>query len=452
MNNFTQSYADSRGNSSKATGYELHSFDITNDRGEIRDIKGLVGFFKITESLFASSLVLEVGIRDEVNFFEEFGINGNEFIDISLDVKALDIVRPLNKRFYIVKYNHYQKTDDAQVQAYTFTAVSEHAYVAPLKSISRHVSGSTDSIIETIFKDDLNTPLLVEGDCQSSFDGILTIDNPLRAATKLVEKTFDANNTPFLLFERITGSVHLTSLSELTDLDKNPIYKEFEQKSEFESDPGTDAEYFERSSHMQNITSKLSLSPSYQAKAGTYASENRYIDLGTKTYRKHIFDAGNHLKVENTVSKQIVVTDTQPVVDKRRSEGASPLNKIPGARINYNYVNRYSVNGQPNISELIERNRHLSESYISSYDVCTHKFNTLGDLFLNPGRVLQLRFPKATDPAVYKEFSGKSITETYDKTLSGNYMIFKTTHSFQEGIYTTEVLAKTDSLKQELTL
>lgn len=447
MNNLNRSYSDSKGNSLRATSYEMHAVDITNASGMTRDIRNMVGFTKIHEGLLENTLVLEMGIRDEVNFFEEFGISGNEYIDLKISVTALDVVQEINLRFYIVTYEDFVKGKDQQVQVYTFTAVSEFAYIAPLKNISRFVSGSTVSTIKRIFMDDLNwKKILIEGNCQSSFDGIINICNPLEAVDTVLTQTFDDKNTPFLCFQRLNGFVTLASLSDLASQD---VYKEFIQKSELESNPNTPEEFYERSTQMKNLSSKISLSPSYQATDGVYASENRYIDIGTKTFRSHIFDAAKHLKAENTTSKRLALSDSAAVSDKRRSETAEGFNRIPSARINTCVVNRHAYNGFSNIADLREKQQHLSNAYLYSYDVCTHTFEVEGDPLLNPGRICKLLFPKATDPAIYKEYTDKSITETYDTVLSGNYMIFDAIHNFVDGKYTTELTMKTDSLNQE---
>ena len=447
MNNYTRTYGDSKGNSTKDSSYELLSATITNNKGDSRDIRNMVGFMKIHEDIFDASLILEMGIRDEVNFFEEFGISGNEYIDLEVNTTALDVTQEIRLRFFIATYNDFQKGKDQQVQVYTLTGVSEFAYIAPLKTISRYVTGSVTSIIQRIFRDDMNWDRIdILGNDQAAYDGIIPVTNPLAAAMSILQKGYDENNTPFLAFQTLSGRVNIASLSYLTNQD---VYKEFIQKAELESNPNTAEEFFERSTQMQNLSSQINLAPTYQAADGIYASENRYIDLATKTYRKHIFDASKHLKADNTTSKRLVFEDSAAVSDKRRSETASSLNKVPGAKINTSIVNRNTFGGFTNISELTERNKHLSNAYLSSYDICTHQFSVMGDPLLNPGRICKLLFPKATDPATYKEFTDKSITETYDLVLSGNYMIFKTVHNFVEGKYNTELTLKTDALNQD---
>jgi hypothetical protein len=441
-------YADSKGNSTRSSGYELIKVELTNVDGLTKDIKGLVGYTKIHEGLFNPTLVLELGIRDEGNFFEEFNLTGNEVIDIEIETKALDLEQTISLRFFVVKYEDFVKGKDGQVQVYTLTAVSEFAYIAPLKTISKYVSGNSTNIIDNIFKNDLNTGIVIKGDCLSTFNGIIPISNPLKAALKIKKLSFDANNTPYMLFQRLNGLVYLQPLSFITDLDENPVYKSIHHKSEIESDSNTPEEFFERSTSMNELTSKINISPSYQAKQGQYASENRYIDIGTKTYRKHIFNAAEHLKAENTISKKLDNKGKEQST-KSSNETSNPFEKLPGARINYQYTNKLAFEGFNSMAELSEKNKHLSDAYLSAYDVCTHRFSLFGDPLLNPGRCLELLFPKATDPATYKENTDKSITEQYDKLLSGNYLLFNTSHVFKDNIYTTECIVKTDSLKEE---
>ena len=441
-------YSDSKGNSTKSSSYEYVGIEMTNVEGITKDIKGMVGFIKIHESLFSPSLVMEMGIRDEANFFEEFNITGNETIEIEIETQALDITQTIKHTFFVTEYNDFLKGEDAQVQVYTLTAISEFAYIAPLKTISRAVRGTTTSIIKKIFNEDLNHKrLIVKGKPQSSFDGIITIDNPLRAALKILKQSFDSHNTPYMMYQQLNGKVYLSPLSYLADPDENPIYKTLQYKTSIESNPGTFEEYYERSTTMQDLKSQISVAPSYQAKQGVYASENRYIDIGNKTYRKHIFNAKDHILPENTISKRLNTSDTQEVSDKRSAETASPFEKIPGAHIRYQYVNSFAFDGFESITALAEKNQHLSRSYKTAYDTVTHTFNLLGDPLLNPGRSVELLFPKSTDPQTYKESTGKSNTEEFDKLLSGNYLIFQTTHTFSDSVYSTEVVAKTDSIK-----
>ena len=450
---FNRSLVDEKGNSITNSSYQLALCVIENVDGDQRDISSMVGYIKIHESLFSPSLVCEVGIRDEANFLEEFNITGNEVLYIDIETKSFDLENTLSHKFYVQEYNDYARNaENSQVQAYTLVAVSEHAYFAPLKTVSRTISGTNVSIIERIMKDDLNViKFATFGECGTQFDGNINISNPLKAAMSVLNTAADINRTPYFLYQDLSGFVQLTSLSYINDRNENPIYKTFVSKQKLITTPGTHANYLERSTQMLKVNSNIGLAPSLQAKKGAFASENRYIDIATKNYRKHIFDSAKSLKSEHTTSKK-AAEQGQSVKNKRESEAGSPLNKIPQANIAYHYVNRSSYNGPKNMNELAEEQSHISRAYISNYDACSHSFNVMGDVFLNPGRTIGLHFPKATDPLIYKDYTGKSDTEVYDLMLSGPYLIFSAIHTFKDGVHDTEIVAKTDSLQPETTL
>ena len=450
---FNRGVADEKGNSIANSTYKLPLCIIENVNGDTRDISSMVGYIKIHESIFAASLVCEVGIRDESNSLEEFNITGNEILHIEIDTKSFDFENTLSYKFYVQEFNDYARNaENTQVQAYTLVAVSEHAYIAPLKTISRKISGTNSSIIERIMKDDLNVSKFAAfGKCGTQFDGNINISNPLKAAMSVLDTAADINRTPYFLYQDLSGFVQLAPLSHINDRDENPIYKTFVSKQKLITTPNTHANYLERSTQMLKVNSNIGLAPSLQAKKGAFASENRYIDIAKKTYRKHIFDASKVLKSEHSTSKKDV-TYGQVVKNKRESETGSPLNKIPQANIAYHYVNRSAYNGPKNMNELAEEQAHISRAYISNYDACSHSFTVMGDVFLNPGRTVSLHFPKATDPLIYKGYTGKSDTEVFDLMLSGQYLIFSCVHTFKDGVHETELVAKTDSLQPETTL
>ena len=444
---------DDKGNSLANSAYQLTGCIIENVAGQSRDIRSMIAYTKIHESLFSPALVCEIGIVDQANFLEEFNITGNEILFVEIAVKSFGVERVLSYKFYVQEYNDYARnSNDTQVQAYTLIAVSEHAYIAPLKTVSRTISGSSTSIVNRIMKDDLNVSDFIEfGKCGTQFDGNINISNPLKAAMRVVNTAADINRTPYFLYQDLSGVVQLSPLSYINDRDQNPVYKTFRNTRHLDTTPNTHANYLERSTQMLEVNSNIGLAPSLQAKKGAFASENRYIDIAKKTYRKHIFDAPEVLKSEHSTSKKAVAYG-QSVKNKRESEASAPLNKIPQANIAYHYVNRSSYNGPKNMNELAEEQSHISRAYISNYDACSHSFKVMGDPLLNPGRTIALHFPKATDPLIYKNYTGKSDTEQYDLMLSGNYLIFSCIHTFQDGVHSTEIVAKTDSLQPETTL
>lgn len=495
-----RSYVDEKGNSFNESSYELLECIITNVDSDSADIRNMVGFIKIHESLFAPSIVAEIGIRDEVNFLEEFSIIGNEKIKLSIKTKALGIENVIEFSLRAQKYHDYARSaNDNQTQAYVLVAISEYAYVAPLKIItySNEIPESHDKIIAKIFKRDLNTPLVVKGKMASTYKGNLNLQNPIKACQKLVESAFDFNQTPYFLYQDLSSNVYLSPLSFINDREENKVYRTFNNDKQLRSDPDSKINYFERSSQILKISSNIGLSPSLQAKKGAFASEHRYINLSKKEWYAPVAqyqrpDVGApsraasmaglgsrnrvqlnldiDIKPEHTTSKQLPRVGTAPIT----GDTEEPLTNASQARVQYHFVNdtaqqvgnmtgdAFKLMSQmfeasplgfvfDTINEMIKESsmgqlsklqKHRSEAYMANYDACSHKFEVMGDPLLNPGRTIQLLFPKSTSPEVLKNRN-----DIYDKVLSGDYLIFSTMHTFMDGTHTTEVVAKTDSIQ-----
>jgi len=500
-----RSYVDEKGNSFNESAYELLECIITNVNKESSDIRNMVGFIKIHESLFAPSIVAEIGIRDEVNFLEEFSIIGNEKIKLSIKTKALGIENVIEFSLRAQKYHDYARSaNDNQTQAYVLVAISEFAYVAPLKIItySNAKAEPHDIFITEIFKRDLNTPIVVKGQMASTYKGNLNLQNPIKACQKLVESAFDFNQTPYFLYQDLSSNVYLSPLSFINDREENKVYRTFNNDKQLRSDPNSKLNYFERSSQILKISSNIGLSPSLQAKKGAFASEHRYINLSKKEwysdYRKSNSDTypgratpsrnsimtGQSsptnrvnlnleldINTEHTTSKQLPRVGTAPIT----GDNEVSLTDASQARVQYHFVNDSAakigrsgnsdlemtaelfagsnlsnifdtlvtmVEQASSMGQLIKVQKHRSEAYMANYDACSHKFEVMGDPLLNPGRTIQLLFPKSTSPEVLKNRN-----DIYDKVLSGDYLIFSTMHTFMDGTHTTEVVAKTDSIK-----
>ena len=66
------------------SAYIVESMLMRNQYAQTKDITPLVQMFTITEELFSPVLVLNVSIRDTINFFEDFSLNGQETIHVKL--------------------------------------------------------------------------------------------------------------------------------------------------------------------------------------------------------------------------------------------------------------------------------------------------------------------------------------------------------------------------------
>jgi len=490
MSEPNRSYTGDKGQSSKQSSYKILQCIMVNSDGDEKDIRNMVGYIRIHESIFSAALMCEIGIRDESNFLEEFNITGNELINLEIEINVLGVKRELNYTFYVREYNDYARSaQNNQIQAYTLIAVSEHAYIAPLINYSGTAFGTTTSVLENIFKNELDTTgedhkaaFITEGNCKTEYVGSHNLSNPLKESLKVLSTAADVNNTPYVLYQDLSTNINLVPLSYVTDREENPIYKTFVNKQLLSTDDG-DNEYLERSTQMLNITSNIGMAPSIRTADGGVATNNTFIDISNKQIRRNAFFADIAINKDFTTAKALPSTtygvptlqrvQTELRAKAKKNVTSAALNLIhpliglanglfskevpssdqykfgqtraPAAKDEYRYINSNNVEATTP-SQTREQHSNTSRAYLSNYDSCSHKFTVMGDTLLNPARTIQLKFPKATDPSVYKKYTGKSETNLYDHLLSGPYLIFETTHTFQEGKYETQMTVKTDAL------
>jgi hypothetical protein len=74
----------------------------------------------------------------------------------------------------------------------------------------------------------------------------------------------------------------------------------------------------------------------------------------------------------------------------------------------------------------------------------THEIKIYGDYEFNPGKMIDITFPKSIDPQANDD-------EDYvDKSMSGKYIVTAVTHTFTKGEYYINARVKRDSLGIEV--
>ena len=77
-----------------------------------------------------------------------------------------------------------------------------------------------------------------------------------------------------------------------------------------------------------------------------------------------------------------------------------------------------------------------------------HDVKLFGDFYLNAGRKIELKFPKAVDPEERQALTNDN--DKFDNHLSGKYIITSAIHTIEGGEYYTDVRVKRDSFSLEL--
>ena len=177
-----------------------------------------------------------------------------------------------------------------------------------------------------------------------------------------------------------------------------------------------------------------------QGKDGAYASENFYLDIGKKTFTSTIYEYAsikkNSLGKKSSISKQFKINDEKTI------------DKMTEAHHEYISTNAYAFD-QYNYNELKKESAGITQGYVENMETMSHELKLFGDLNLNAGTVIEIKIPRAIDPAVQDKFLRNSAGK-YDDYLSGNYLITSAIHSFRNGEYYTEVKIKRDSFSVKL--
>ena len=151
--------------------YEITGCIFTNADEMTTDIRPILSYIKIYENIFSPALTVELGIRDDFNFLEEFNVRGNETILLEFNIMSIEgVVRSISLELYVKEYRDYYRVgEDQTAQSYIIVAVPFHAYIAPLIKISRSEKSAYTSTqyIRKILVSDLG---VATGDIYESID------------------------------------------------------------------------------------------------------------------------------------------------------------------------------------------------------------------------------------------------------------------------------------------
>ena len=132
---------------------------------------------------------------------------------------------------------------------------------------------------------------------------------------------------------------------------------------------------------------------------------------------------------------------------------------MPKSHLEHTSVNNlaFSEDGKDMNYNTLQENTHgKTRSIEEALETASHDIKLFGDFKLNPGTVINLKFPKSIDPVGMKKFlanmKNKSQTDRdlIDQHLSGRHLITSVNHVFDGGEYFSELRVKKDSFNIEL--
>ena len=420
---------------------------IRNYKGVEKDIRNLVVKFTISESLYMNSIVAKFDINDSANFFEEFPITGQETIQLKLERKSVFTTGEPNEIIdlflFVTEYPLYGRSGQHR-HVYSLSAISPHAYTSSFRKISRSYDGLLSDEIRNIIVNDLKLPkdnFKLTGAPISRSKGIINIQAPLNAANWFLSKTFDEQLAPFFLFQTLWGNVQLSSLSSF--IEQKP-YGEYVYTKGFAKNAQTSEDYLERAKRIMELASDLNIGKMFQGKEGAFGSKNNYLDYTSKTYTNYIYEYGKDL-----LSKSNSLEDGT-VLSKSFRSSTEEIDTLSEAHCEYTSINSGAYGPDNNFNALRKDTKGVTKAYHEVLDTKSHEIVLCGDMGLNPGRVIDLKFQRAIDPQSMKKMIDKNPRDLWDEHLSGRYLIVSTIHTFNESKYYTSVKVKRDSFSIDI--
>jgi len=432
------------------SAYRIKRIVLTNHENLEADIQNITTKIVINESLYAQSLTLKLTFKDSSNFFEDYSIIGQEKIKIIFDYKRLsnsengeDDIK-LEIDFFVSEYPTFgSDPNQAYTQVVTLFALSEQAYISNQKKISKSYTDNTAELIEKILKDDLN--LIGEKfkksetyTAISSSKGIIANQRPMDVIEWFRRQTYSENTfSPFFLYQTVDGVYNLNSLDYLIS-DDNEVLNTYYDVRGFNREFSSEEDFRQRDRRILSVTSDLKLNKSIQSRRGAFASRNNYLDYSNKTYTKYEYNYLNDfLNKRPSLEGKTVLSENTVIGDDK-------LTDFTQAHCEYISINSKAFEGNNNYNNMSKISRHFLNAYKSLFNTITHDIRLHGNLKLNAGTKIELKFPKNVDPSVRDDDNHTN------EFLSGKYLITSAIHEFENDEYYVNLRVKRDSFSVDL--
>ena len=448
------------------SAYKIEEVTITNAEGVAINIRPIVRDIEIIESMYSSTMMCKVTLLDESNIAETLPIYGLETVYIHItriegskdknegNVEEEGDFHEIERLFYVTDYPLFGRARREKTQVWTVSGVSFHAWKNPLMRISRGYAGPISDEIVKIAEDAFGLETLVKGGPITEGQGIINIQSPLQAIEWFRRRLYEADGCPFYFYEHTQLEPNEILLESHSSIAGKAPYETYTDSRDFNVEVATPEDYEARVRRMVDVTSMLKLSKIVPAREGSFGSENNFLDLATKTFFKRYYDYEGKFPIGKTIHGTNILKAPPDFNFEGKFEpgGGSPSVFKNEENLNgqfYAHMEHMSLNSEAYLDSDLQNYMQFSHDQIDVLNAFPGVFNTLmhevtihGDFELNPGKVVELKFPKAADPAQ------TGIRDLIDNNLSGKYIVISTIHRFKDQEYYTSFRAKRDSFSE----
>ena len=135
---------DKQGLATEPTALFIDKVEVTTYQGKVNNIGPVVATISIIESIYSTSLLFEIGIKDQSNLIEDLPFIGQEKITIFARKKGLDdeAEKEITLDFKVTEIPTYARGESLNEQVYVIKGISEFAYNNFFKKICRSYRNS----------------------------------------------------------------------------------------------------------------------------------------------------------------------------------------------------------------------------------------------------------------------------------------------------------------------
>ena len=464
---------DSEGAPLVPSAYSIEEFTLINIDGKDKNITEFITSFNIIEELFSPVIICNINIRDDENLFADLQLSGQEKINLSIKIIPIDgnsASDEISLEFLVKEYPNFRKTTDAiNVQEYSLVAISNFAYISQLTRISKAIPDPRETFlnpideIKYIFENNLkeglgsNYSISISEDVVSKFKGNITLRSPLAAIEFLRTKSYDVNNAPFFVYNKISGGMfnHI-NIESLTSILEKPVYYANGDQVPYNytagfvnaalTDPG-DSDYYKKLKlRILSLNANLKINKLKQGSAGVYGNSLQIYRYAFKDTISHQFDPYATAAPNPAILPGLAPQGTKPFANLKYNDDSKGVVTLGEAQELSNYI-RTELHLPPaqTPADINSGFKTAPEIYVDVLNNTKYYYSRLqedqnieievyGDFNFNPGVKIQLVFPKA------QMFDDESTGgDEPDPIISGLYIIIFATHEFRAGLYTTRL-------------
>jgi len=438
----------STNNTRYATEYQLDTVLLITSLG-VHPLNKLMVELNLYEDILGDTISGQLMLSDAVGIINQFGINGTEFIQISLR-KNVEDKHPLVKNYRITAVTNRGVNVNNNYEVYTIDFVSEEFMFAEQYRISKaykntKISDIIQNILTEYVKIGSNIKPTNKGtktvNIESTYgvyDFILPNKKLFETINWLATYARPASNNPGadMLFFENAGGYFFNSLQTLY---KQPIYRKY-----YLNPKNISNDLNQQATNVMEFRILNFFDALDAVTNGTFANKVITLDILTRKVKDNYFSYGDYFQKSESLNKSGITNSYQ----NRRGESMYSI--LDGSDLEMSALRLASGNAQQKLNNFIKGSKGGANNVANDIFIETYLKNRVAQIGLFKNTRIEIAVPGDPSLVVGKtvEFTHFGVGEnrTADPYLSGKYLITALRHSVKTDTYITLLELSKDSM------